>query len=392
MAKYPGDTLGKRIGRAWFWVCTREALGNRFYTGKHLVLASFEGGDIGVLKAMGVKPCNIIAVEKNAKAAAICASKHPDVLIRVGDVADVVKRKGVFKCLVSAHLDLCACDPLYATELASKVARFGFGDTGYLSIGVSKGHTRSIDQKASELRELLGVDERSDYLTPGRSCSSKNERKKQASRVRNAMKHATVLQVMMEERLGEPGPPMSSSVILGNVVGYSTGTTHMVYVPFACFRGLTEREAKKRSAVWWNEYVAFSEEKKNLDAEQFEEALRAGVFKRVCDSFEAGTEQELSSEDLLLAMQGLRTKTMGYATPVGFLNRHLFAKVADITTCLEPLEVGRGTHATAVTMAEVLVNFGLEPARMLNVSKASLSAWKAHYSRGSYDDDRRALA
>lgn len=104
--KYKGESYGKKIARAMFWLRAAEWLGmDRFLRSTHMVLASQEGGDISVLKALGCQPKNIIAVDINPAAAEQCREKHPDVEVRCGNVAEVVK--DYRRALGVLFLDFC---------------------------------------------------------------------------------------------------------------------------------------------------------------------------------------------------------------------------------------------------------------------------------------------
>ena len=104
---YKGESPAKKISRWRLWTMVMRHLGyNRFIHGKHLVLASFECGDIYTLKTFGVEDHNIIAVDLDEEAIEICRARFPGVAhAHQGDVVDVVKRYR--RELVTAYLDFC---------------------------------------------------------------------------------------------------------------------------------------------------------------------------------------------------------------------------------------------------------------------------------------------
>ena len=104
---YKGESPAKKLVRAMYWWRVRSVLGwQRFIASKHLVLASREGGDIGVLQSLGVPNANIIAVEYNAEAARACKQKFPEIVIVVEDAFAVAKRRA--DKLGSVFFDLCS--------------------------------------------------------------------------------------------------------------------------------------------------------------------------------------------------------------------------------------------------------------------------------------------
>ncbi len=75
--RYGGESVGKKLARYSFWDRTKRWLGDRFFTEQHLVLASRDGGDVAVLKGLGVTPQNIVAVDTDKEAVDDCRRKHP---------------------------------------------------------------------------------------------------------------------------------------------------------------------------------------------------------------------------------------------------------------------------------------------------------------------------
>lgn len=118
---YKGESPSKKMARASYWRLVADRLGDRFFTGKHVVLASREGGDIGVLTAMGVAPENIVAADIVKSAADACAAKWPSVEVVHGDVADVVERYA--KDVRSVFLDFCGPICTETVQVGRRVLR-----------------------------------------------------------------------------------------------------------------------------------------------------------------------------------------------------------------------------------------------------------------------------
>jgi hypothetical protein len=103
---YKGESPGKKLARARFWAWAAEQRGSSFATDRHLVLASSWGGDVAVLRAMGVEPGRIVAVDRSRAAAVECARAWPGVDVRCCDARTLVEREGA--TFGVAHLDFCA--------------------------------------------------------------------------------------------------------------------------------------------------------------------------------------------------------------------------------------------------------------------------------------------
>jgi hypothetical protein len=112
----------------------------RFQRGKHLILASREGGDIPVLLALGVKPKNIVAVEVNPDAALAVQDKYPKVKVECGDVVDVARFYK--KKLVSAFLDFCSpVRPFLITKVTQTII-YGLSDGAIIGCAFLNGREK----------------------------------------------------------------------------------------------------------------------------------------------------------------------------------------------------------------------------------------------------------
>jgi hypothetical protein len=141
---YKGESFAKKLARLYFWVQVRELLGDaRFYRQTHLVLASREGGDISVLLGMGVDPKRILAVESNAEAAAICSQKFPSVRVVYGGVASIASAPELAsETIASAFLDFCSPLNEGVVDTAFRVVQRALGDGAALGVALLRGRER----------------------------------------------------------------------------------------------------------------------------------------------------------------------------------------------------------------------------------------------------------
>lgn len=91
MGKYAGGSAAKDESRGKVFDRTEALLGSKFWSGKHLYLASSEVGDVREALRRGVSPKNIIGVDKNRAAATEGQRRAPTVRIIKARAADVAK-------------------------------------------------------------------------------------------------------------------------------------------------------------------------------------------------------------------------------------------------------------------------------------------------------------
>lgn len=144
---YKGESPSKKLARYRFWVRVFQYLGARFYSGKILILASREGGDIPVLCGLGVRPKDILAVEVNSEAARKAQEKHPDVHVVCGDVARIAKMHR--KECVAALLDFCQPIEQRLIDTVKTVVEHTMKDNSVLGVGYLSG------RESGELRESV---------------------------------------------------------------------------------------------------------------------------------------------------------------------------------------------------------------------------------------------
>jgi hypothetical protein len=161
---YKGDSPGKKLARLNFWSQVLLHLGSkRFFSGKHLVLASQDGGDIQLLMALGVRPHHIIAVDLDQRALEVCRRAYPDVRYEQGDVAKIVEKYS--RSLECAYLDFCGPLSDAMMDRARRVVGAGMKDRSLIGMtfmhGREKGEKRlsALELKDQTLRTLEGIGE-----------------------------------------------------------------------------------------------------------------------------------------------------------------------------------------------------------------------------------------
>jgi hypothetical protein len=138
---YKGESPAKKLARFIYWIGVQRELGaKRFLTGKHLVLASREGGDISYLLGQDVPPQNIIAVEINPEAAMMVQEKFPKVRVICGEAEQIARE---FKnSLVSAYLDFCSTIQKPLLEKIVKIMKFSMRSGGVIGCAFINGRER----------------------------------------------------------------------------------------------------------------------------------------------------------------------------------------------------------------------------------------------------------
>lgn len=156
---YAGESMGKKRARFGFWAEVKATQGDYFFTRKHLVLASREGGDISVLVGMGVPISNIVAVDREESAAAACRLKWPGCDVICGDVCDAAN---YFKDdLQTVFLDFCG--PVTVETIRTCVECFRVmpcGPSVVLAAAFLKGRERRQTPKVSVLHAGSGFNRR----------------------------------------------------------------------------------------------------------------------------------------------------------------------------------------------------------------------------------------
>lgn len=89
---YPGDSEAKKSVRLRVWELVRDVLGlDSFKKGKHIFLASHEGGDASTLRGLDVPDSSMIAIDMNMEELRHFRTKFPDVMSYHGDVDKILR-------------------------------------------------------------------------------------------------------------------------------------------------------------------------------------------------------------------------------------------------------------------------------------------------------------
>lgn len=211
-----GDTLGKRLARLSFYLRIRAWCGNTaFARMRFLYLASFEGGDASVLKALGIPAEQQLAVDINAESLRDFSAEHPDVPTWHGDVGRLGGRK--FDCV---FLDFCGNVSHRTIETCvSAAALVPRRDGAVFAWAVQRGREHPTwKPKIAEARELLRthnglpLDDAEARMSDGRSLVIYDPVAIAMERERitlHTLCKLTYLSVDPKERAaGKPGTPM----------------------------------------------------------------------------------------------------------------------------------------------------------------------------------------
>lgn len=145
---YRGDSPSKKYARYLCWATIVKMMGaDKFSRGKHLVLASREGGDIACLLMQDVPPKNIVAVEHNSVAAHEAQEKYPQVSVVCRDVVKIAQE--CKRTLSSAYLDFCGTANTSLVHKICQVIMHGLKDESYLAVTVLSG------RESGELRKEI---------------------------------------------------------------------------------------------------------------------------------------------------------------------------------------------------------------------------------------------
>ncbi len=149
MITYKGESPAKKILRYRYWCEVRDLLKERFFSGKHLVLASQEGGDLSTLIWLGVDPTNIIAIDRNRAALAAVKKKYHEhgVTFVHGDVFDFKapkrkKAKAKSTNIVSAFFDFCSPTSVDLMNRVVRWSRSNLSTDSVVGVAVLRGRER----------------------------------------------------------------------------------------------------------------------------------------------------------------------------------------------------------------------------------------------------------
>lgn len=161
---YKGESPSKKQARFLYWVEVMKRLQNdRFFNAHHMVLASREGGDISTLYGLGVEPRYIVAVERNPSAAFAVQEKYPDVRVVCSDVVRIAKEYR--RSLASAYLDFCGSLTEKMVNDIFQVIQQGLRDESMLGVTLLSGREKGEYAKSMEEEKIALQSPEKTYLS-----------------------------------------------------------------------------------------------------------------------------------------------------------------------------------------------------------------------------------
>lgn len=156
--QYRGDSPLKKAARAYFWQRVAVEIGDWFDHRdlKFLVLCSREGGDISTLKALGVNPSRVVAVDVDANALDQAASKFPTATFFHGDVKEAAFAYRGQCC--AAFLDFCGPVGVRMTEAVFRVATRALVRGGVIGFGAMRGREKADGKAMIRTAEEIEAD------------------------------------------------------------------------------------------------------------------------------------------------------------------------------------------------------------------------------------------
>lgn len=155
ISTYKGDSPGKKLQRlrTWFHLYKLGQVCGAPYEGS-LVLAG-DGGDVGVLRAMGVPAPTITAVDLDRDRVAVCRNRFPRISTLCCDVGSASRHLPYSM----AHIDFCGRLGVANIRTLVEVARNFTSHPGVLAVTMLKGREKRdrvglLDHISEEHREL----------------------------------------------------------------------------------------------------------------------------------------------------------------------------------------------------------------------------------------------
>jgi hypothetical protein len=144
---YKGDSPAKKLVRLKFWQTVRSALGDRrFFDGRYMVLAGREGADVRCLRALGANESRMLAVDREQRAAASVAERYR-CAVAVGNVGDVATQSENRQAFDAVLLDFCSPISDAAICDVARAAAFCLRDRGVLGVGFMYGRERALSSE-----------------------------------------------------------------------------------------------------------------------------------------------------------------------------------------------------------------------------------------------------
>jgi len=326
---YKGESNQKKIARLTMWTEAKMAIGdNVFVSGVHYVLASRNGGDVATLTGLGVPPHNIVAVDRVQIAAAECAETWPLVDVRVGDIIHHLARET--RSVASVMLDFCAP---YSRETVSTVQRAWacLGRRSVLGVVSLKGreHDSSVGRVDGAIPMNRGDRRRL-------AAASSKLRMGETSKAIQQLVGDTPIQARNIVRT------IKDSDGLREISGMTDGANARMHAWLAAISfGRRDRTPVPLAVV---EYQSETEASRGVP-------MFGMLVRGDGPAHASGTMQR------------------GYKTPIRFFP-NIIGAVDDEALRMKALE---------------LESMGFSASALLNIPRTTVSAWKAHATRGTYD-------
>jgi hypothetical protein len=332
---YKGESWPKKLARAHFWLSACVLL-PEFRGSPILCLASREGGDISVLKGLGVDPRNIVAVDICEEAAAAAKTLHPDVDIRCMDVADVIAQRDGF--LVSL-LDFCGPISVAIARTIAAVAKKTRA-TGLLGVALLKGRETRV------ARNFLDSEFRTAY------AADKDNRLTRALARRG-----------VEVRLRYEDEGWNREVLVSSLVEEADKTVLLQSIAAISYQSITKknRGVPMMLTVFMPKRLnRYSLAKSKLRAmKSFNEYVRLSLFAQLAEMGEVERNRWLSSD----------------TPPPAPLDK-------EVPTSLDACKL------EAVRILIAAKQHGVNGPAILNISRGEAAALLAHHTMGTYDEGR----
>lgn len=358
---YKGDTHAKRLARLHFWMRIRDYFGDTFRSRRFAYLASSAGGDASVLDGLGVPADQQLAIDIDAVALSRFHDRHPRVPIALGDAGQILGGWAGRKFDV-VFLDLC-CNPsprcASLLKRASRATRHG----SIFAYAFQRG------------REAPGL------MAAFKTAMDAAE----PSRAKVAAAFGERPRVGYDQKNGRPLTPKELAKIqsraedgrgmwLYNHLFDDCGTRACVPLTLCSlfYQSTTAWSAGTPMAIMakWMFYVT-----QGPFAEERDRAVKRNIG-RLVEEDRAAVAIKLHGADSYFANIVRHHRDVD-AMPVGsgWDNNGDYSMV--------------GVEDSVAT-ASMLDGIGLDAARLLNVSKGTLAAWRAHATRGTYDKGEAA--
>lgn len=154
---YKGESLAKKIARLGYWMKIREMLGPLFVSQTHLVLASREAGDISVLRGLGVPLKNIVGVDRVSSAVDEAMGRWPGARVFEGDIANIAMQVASKERIASVFLDFCAPIGNAVIDTTYRVIQRALRDGAIVGVGMLRGREKG------RFRDVANVEMKAEY-------------------------------------------------------------------------------------------------------------------------------------------------------------------------------------------------------------------------------------